>query len=39
VVKGNSKEYLIPAVKEVIETVDLAGGKMIVNPPEGLLDL
>ncbi len=39
VVTGNSKEYLIPAVKEVIEKIDIPGGKVIINPPAGLLDL
>jgi 16S rRNA processing protein RimM len=39
VVNGTSKEHLIPAVKEIIEKVDLAAGKIIINPPEGLLDL
>lgn len=39
VVAGLSKEHLIPAVKDVIEKVDLAGRKMIINPPPGLLDL
>ena len=39
VVKGNDKEYLIPATKEVIEKVDFSAGKMIIRPPEGLLDL
>lgn len=39
VVAGPSKEYLIPAVKEVIEKIDLPGGKIIINPPAGLLDL
>jgi 16S rRNA processing protein RimM len=39
VVMGASKEHLIPAVKEIIERVDLPAGKMIINPPEGLLDL
>ena len=39
VVAGASKEYLIPAVKEVIEKIDLPGGKIIINPPPGLLDL
>lgn len=39
VVAGTSKEYLIPAVKEVIEKIDLPGGKIIINPPPGLLDL
>jgi 16S rRNA processing protein RimM len=39
VVSGESKEYLIPAVREIIEKVDLTEKKMIINPPEGLLDL
>jgi 16S rRNA processing protein RimM len=39
VVTGESKEHLIPAVKEIIEHVDLATGKMTINPPRGLLDL
>jgi 16S rRNA processing protein RimM len=39
IVDGAFKEHLIPAVKEIIEKVDLAAGKMIINPPEGLLDL
>jgi len=39
VVSGAIKEHLIPAVKEIIEKVDFATGKMVINPPEGLLDL
>jgi 16S rRNA processing protein RimM len=39
VVRGTDKEHLIPAVKEVIEKIDFAEGKMIINPPAGLLDL
>ena len=39
VVQGEAKEYLIPAVRGVIEKIDLAAGRMIINPPEGLLDL
>lgn len=39
VVQGTAKEYLIPAVKELIEQIDLPGRKIIVNPPPGLLDL
>ncbi|MBI2359618.1 MAG: 16S rRNA processing protein RimM [Deltaproteobacteria bacterium] len=39
VVQGNAKEYLIPAVREMIEKIDIPGGKIIVNPPPGLLDL
>jgi 16S rRNA processing protein RimM len=39
VVQGATKEFLIPAVKEIIEKVDFAAGRVIINPPEGLLDL
>jgi len=39
IVKGDSKEYLIPAVKEIVEKVDFIEAKIIVNPPEGLFDL
>jgi len=39
VVQGAEKEHLVPAVKEIIEKVDFAAGRMIINPPEGLLDL
>jgi 16S rRNA processing protein RimM len=39
VVQGPHREHLIPAVKEIVEKIDLAGGKLIIDPPEGLLDL
>ncbi len=39
VVRGSSKEYLIPAVKEVIEKIDFPAAKIIISPPPGLLDL
>jgi 16S rRNA processing protein RimM len=39
VVDGAFREHLIPAVKEIIERVDFAAGKIIINPPAGLLDL
>ena len=39
VVQGADKEHLIPAVKEIIERVDFAAGKIVINPPDGLLDL
>jgi 16S rRNA processing protein RimM len=38
-VRGATKEHLIPAVKDIIEKVDFTTGKMIINPPQGLLDL
>jgi 16S rRNA processing protein RimM len=39
VVQGTTKEHLIPAAKDIVEKVDFASGRMIINPPEGLLDL
>ena len=39
VVQGSEKEHLIPAVKEIVEKVDFAEKKMVINPPDGLLDL
>jgi 16S rRNA processing protein RimM len=39
VVTGEAKEYLIPAVKEIVEKIDFESGKMIIDPPDGLLDL
>jgi 16S rRNA processing protein RimM len=39
VVQGDDREHLIPAVKELIEKVDFAAGKVIIDPPDGLLDL
>jgi 16S rRNA processing protein RimM len=38
-VQGENKEHLIPAVKEIIERVDFTADKMIIDPPDGLLDL
>lgn len=39
VVRGASKEYLIPAIADVITRIDLPGKKMIITPLDGLLDL
>jgi 16S rRNA processing protein RimM len=39
VVRGGSKEYLIPAIADVISCIDLPGKKMIITPLDGLLDL
>ena len=30
---------LIPFVSAIVPTVDVAGGFVVVDPPEGLLDL
>ena len=39
VVRDGSKEYLIPAIADVISKVDIAGNKMVITPLDGLLDL
>lgn len=38
-VAGEGKEYLIPFREEVVVDVDVEGGRMVVDPPDGLLDL
>jgi len=32
-------ELLVPFVAAIVPTVDVAGGRLVVDPPEGLLDL
>jgi 16S rRNA processing protein RimM len=39
VVRSGEREHLIPAVASVISSVDLEGGRMVITPLEGLLDL
>jgi 16S rRNA processing protein RimM len=39
VVRGEEREYLIPAIADVIKAVDPAGGKIVITPLDGLLDL
>lgn len=39
VVQGREKEYLIPAMTDIVQKIDLEAGMMTVAPPEGLLDL
>jgi len=39
VVQGAEKEHLIPAVKEIVDKVDFDEKKIIIDPPDGLLDL
>ncbi len=39
VVRIDGREVLIPFVREMVPTVDLAGGWVVVDPPEGLLEL
>ena len=35
--KGSSETALIPFTKIIVPTVDLAAGRIVVDPPEGLL--
>jgi len=37
VVKGEGKEVLIPATKDVVKSIDLKTKKMVIEPIEGLL--
>jgi 16S rRNA processing protein RimM len=37
--KTDGGTALIPFVSQIVPTVDLAGGRILVDPPEGLLDL
>ena len=39
VVRPDAAEALIPFVSAIVPTVDLTGGYLVVDPPEGLLDL
>jgi 16S rRNA processing protein RimM len=32
-------DALVPFVRAIVPTVDIAGGKVVIDPPEGLLDL
>ena len=37
--RAGGGELLVPFVTAIVPTVDLAGGRVVVDPPEGLLDL
>jgi 16S rRNA processing protein RimM len=38
VIKGE-RELLFPAIPEVVVSVDIAGGEMLIRPLEGLFDI
>ncbi|HUG40776.1 MAG TPA: ribosome maturation factor RimM [Longimicrobiales bacterium] len=38
-VKGEGKVHLVPFVSRVVKEVDREGGRLVIDPPEGLLDL
>jgi 16S rRNA processing protein RimM len=37
--RAEGGDLLVPFVGAIVPTVDLAGGRLVVDPPEGLLDL
>jgi 16S rRNA processing protein RimM len=39
VVRNEGKEFLIPAIEDVVVKIDLDESEVIIDPPEGLLDL
>jgi ribosomal 30S subunit maturation factor RimM len=39
VVAGAKGEILIPLVTDICRTIDVAGKQIVIEPPEGLLDL
>ena len=39
VVGDGGREHLVPAVAEIVREVDLGGRRIVIRPPEGLLEL
>lgn len=39
VLRRDDRETLIPFIRQMVPTVDVAGGFVVVDPPEGLFDL
>ena len=39
IIADGDVERLIPAVPEIVSEVDLAGRRVVIRPPEGLLEL
>jgi 16S rRNA processing protein RimM len=37
--RPDGSELLVPFVSAIVPTVDIAGGRVVVDPPEGLLEL
>jgi 16S rRNA processing protein RimM len=36
---GTGREHLVPAVPEIVIDVDLGSGRVVIRPPDGLLEL
>jgi 16S rRNA processing protein RimM len=39
VIDRAGSEVLVPFVRAIVPTVDVAGGAVVIDPPEGLFDL
>jgi 16S rRNA processing protein RimM len=39
VLDADGGEHLVPFIREFVPTVDVPGGRVVVDPPEGLFDL
>jgi 16S rRNA processing protein RimM len=39
IIRNGEKEYLVPAIEDVVTDIDLNASVIMVDPPEGLLDL
>jgi 16S rRNA processing protein RimM len=39
VVEAGGREHLVPAVADIVLELDLAGRRVVIRPPDGLLDL
>ena len=39
IARTDAPDALVPFVREIVPTVDLDGGRVVLTPPEGLLDL
>ncbi|HWB68158.1 MAG TPA: ribosome maturation factor RimM [Mycobacteriales bacterium] len=37
--RPDGRQAMLPFVREIVPTVDVAGGRIVVAPPDGLLDL
>ena len=38
-VHGDGREFMVPFLKDIVVEVDIAGGRLVIDPPIGLLDL
>lgn len=38
VVRDGDREYLIPVIADVVRAIDVAGGRVVIEPMDGLLD-